>query len=62
MNTPQDPIQRRIRADLLDRAVALGEELMRLADDLGLAVASLHVCQGVEMMRDEADRLSDPAP
>lgn len=44
---------------MLLRAVALGEELMRLADDLDLAVAGLHVCQGVEMMRDEADRLID---
>jgi hypothetical protein len=54
-----DPAARRIRADLLLRAVALGEELMRLADDLDLAVAGLHICQGVEMMRDEADRLID---
>lgn len=54
-----DPAARRIRAELLLRAVALGEELMRLADDLDLSVASLHVCQGVEMMREEADRLTD---
>ncbi|GAA0677285.1 hypothetical protein GCM10009102_32420 [Sphingomonas insulae] len=54
-----DPATRRIRAELLLRAVALGEELMRLADDLDLAVAGLHVCQGVEIMREEADRLID---
>lgn len=60
MTTPDDnPASRRIRADLLLRAVALGEDLMRLADDLDLSVAGLHICQGVEMMRDEADRLID---
>ena len=60
MITPEDsPNARTIRAELLLRAVALGEELMRLADDLDLAVAGLHVCQGVEMMREEAERLSD---
>jgi hypothetical protein len=60
MNTPEDSRQRRIRGELLHRAVALGEELMRLADDLDMAVAGLHFCQGVEMMRDEAERLIGP--
>ncbi|MCU6454783.1 hypothetical protein LPN01_11915 [Sphingomonas sp. A2-49] len=59
MDTPEDPTQRRIRGELLHRAVALGEELMRLSDDLGLSVAGLHICQGIELMRDEADRLLD---
>lgn len=54
----EDPNQRRIRGELLHRAVALGEELMRLSDDLNLAVAGLHICQGVEMMREEAERLA----
>lgn len=58
MDRPEDTSQRRIRGELLHRAVALGEELMRLADDLNLAVAGLHICQGVEMMRDEAERLT----
>ncbi|EZP57333.1 MULTISPECIES: hypothetical protein [Sphingomonas] len=57
MSTNQDPIPPRIRAELLQRAIGLGEELIRLSDDLGLTVAGLHVCQGVEMMREEADRL-----
>ncbi|MCP3735230.1 hypothetical protein M9979_10150 [Sphingomonas sp. RP10(2022)] len=60
MDTPQDPTERRIRGELLHRAVALGEELMRLADDLDLAVAGLHICQGVETMREEAERLVGP--
>lgn len=59
MTSHDDPIQRRIRGELLARAVALGEELMRLADDLGESVAGLHICQGVEMMRDAAERLDD---
>lgn len=54
---PDDPRQLRIRGELLHRAVALGDELIRLADDLGLAVAGLHVCQGVEIMREEAERV-----
>lgn len=61
MDTPDDPIERRIRGELLLRAVALGEELMRLSDDLKLAVAGLHICQGVEMMREEAERIAGPA-
>lgn len=60
MTRSEDPTQARIRGELLHRAVALGEELMRLADDLGLSVAGLHICQGVEMMRDEAERLDGP--
>ena len=60
MMTPEDQKQRRIRGELLHRAVALGEELMRLADDLDMTVAGLHVCQGVEMMREEAERLVGP--
>lgn len=60
MDTPDDPMTRQIRGELLHRAVALGEELMRLSDDLGLAVAGLHICQGIEMMRDEAERLLAP--
>ncbi|WP_245640852.1 hypothetical protein [Sphingomonas taxi] len=51
----------RIRGELLHRAIGLGEELMRLSDDLGHTVASLHICQGVEMMREEAERLLGPA-
>lgn len=62
MNMPGNPIDSRIRSELLLRAVALGEELIRLSDDLGLAVAGLHICQGVEMMREEAERLSEPRP
>jgi len=60
MSQPDDPTRRAIRGELLHRAVALGEELMRLADDLDLPVAGLHICQGVEMMRDEAERLTGP--
>ena len=56
MDIPDDPRSRRKRAESLLRAVALGEELMRLTDELGLTVAGLHVCQGVEMLREEADR------
>ncbi|USU04734.1 hypothetical protein NF700_15070 [Sphingomonadaceae bacterium OTU29MARTA1] len=59
MSIPEDPTERRIRGELLHRAVALGEELIRLSDDLDLAVAGLHICQGVEMMREEAERLTD---
>ena len=60
MDMPDDDATaRRIRAEALLRAIALGEELMRLADDLDLAVAGLHVCQGVEMMREEIERLAD---
>lgn len=58
MTTRDDSAQARIRGELLLRAVALGEELMRLADDLDFSVAGLHICQGVEMMRDEAERLA----
>jgi hypothetical protein len=57
MSTTQDPLPPRIRGELLHRAIGLGEELIRLSDDLGLAVAGLHICQGVEVMREEADRL-----
>ena len=60
MDMPEDPNARRIRGELLHRAVALGEELMRLADDLDLTVAGLHICQGVETMREEAERLVGP--
>lgn len=49
--------EKRIRAELLSRAVAMGEELMRLADDLGYSIAGNHISQGVEMMRDEAELL-----
>lgn len=58
MDSPPDQTEARIRGELLHRAVALGEELMRLADDLDFTVAGLHICQGVEMMRDEAERLA----
>lgn len=61
METPEDATHRQIRGDLLLRAVALGEELMRLSDDLQMPVAGLHICQGVEMLRDEAERLVGPA-
>jgi hypothetical protein len=57
MSTTQDSLPPRIRGELLHRAIGLGEELIRLSDDLGLAVAGLHICQGVEVMREEADRL-----
>ncbi|NYD90817.1 hypothetical protein [Sphingomonas melonis] len=57
MSTTQDSLPPRIRGELLYRAIGLGEELIRLSDDLGLAVAGLHICQGVEVMREEADRL-----
>ena len=60
MTRPHDPTEPRIRGELLHRAVALGEELVRLADDLGLSVAGLHICQGVEMMREEAEWLDGP--
>lgn len=40
-----------IRRELLHRAIALGDELVRLADDLGEPVAGNHICQGIEMMR-----------
>ncbi len=60
MDSREDATHRRIRGELLHRAVALGEELMRLSDDLDMAVAGLHICQGVEMLRDEAERLIGP--
>lgn len=44
-----------IRAELMRRAVALGEELIRLADDLGHPVAGNHICLGVELMRARAE-------
>ena len=62
MDTPDDPTMAQIRGELLHRAVAVGEELMRLADDLDFTVAGLHICQGVELMREEAERLAGPLP
>ena len=47
-------IEDQVRSELVRRAVALGEELIRLADDLGHPVAATHICQGVEMMRRHA--------
>lgn len=47
-------VEEQIRLELLRRAVALGEELVRLADDLGYAIAGNHICHGVEMMRAHA--------
>jgi hypothetical protein len=61
MSKIENPMPPRIRGELLHRAIGLGEELMRLSDDLGYTVASLHICQGVEMMREEAERLLGPA-
>jgi len=61
MSSHHDPMPPRIRGELLHRAIGLGEELIRLTDDLGFTVAGLHICQGVEMMREEADRLLGPA-
>lgn len=60
METPEDATHRQIRGELLHRAVALGQELIRLADDLDLAIAGLHICQGIELMREEAERLTGP--
>ena len=48
-------VEDQIRVELMRRAVALGEELIRLADDLGLSIAGNHICQGVEMMRAQAE-------
>jgi hypothetical protein len=48
-------VEDQIRIELMRRAVALGEELIRLADDLGLSIAGNHICQGVEMMRAHAE-------
>ena len=48
-------VEDQIRIELMRRAVALGEELIRLADDLGLSIAGIHICQGVEMMRAHAE-------
>lgn len=49
------------RIELLRRAIALGEELVKLADDLGHGLAGTHLCQGVELMRAEIERY-DAAP
>jgi hypothetical protein len=48
-------VEDEIRVELMRRAVALGEELVRLADDLGHAIAGNHISQGVEMMRARAE-------
>ena len=48
-------VEDQIRIELMRRAVALGEELVRLADDLGHSIAGNHICQGVEMMRAHAE-------
>lgn len=48
-------VEDEIRVELMRRAVALGEELIRLADDLGHPIAGNHICQGVEMMRAQAE-------
>ncbi|WP_203310172.1 MULTISPECIES: hypothetical protein [Sphingomonas] len=58
MQQPDDAMQRQIRGELLLRAIALGDELVRLADDLGQSVAATHIFQGLEMMRDEVERLT----
>ena len=42
-----------IRLELIRRAIALGEELLRLADDLGHPIAGNHICQGIELMRED---------
>lgn len=57
MSKIENPMPPRIRGELLHRAIGLGEELIRLSDDLGHTVAGLHICQGVEMMREEAEWL-----
>lgn len=48
-------VEDKIRLELMRRAVALGEELIRLADDLGHPIAGNHICQGVELMRAHAE-------
>lgn len=53
-------VEDQIRIELMRRAVALGEELVRLADDLGLSIAGNHICQGVEMMRAQAEAAGAP--
>lgn len=58
MAEPDDALHRQIRGELLARAIALGDELVRLADDLGQSIAATHICQGLEMMRDEVGRLT----
>lgn len=45
-----------IRREILCRAVALGDELVRLTDDLGMTLAATHICQGVEMMREAVEQ------
>lgn len=49
-------VDEEVRLELMRRAVALGEELVRLADDLGYSIAGNHICQGVEMMRDQVEQ------
>ncbi|HVF92930.1 MAG TPA: hypothetical protein VM900_01305 [Sphingomonas sp.] len=49
-------VEDQIRVELMRRAVALGDELVRLADDLGQPVAGNHICQGVELMRAYAEQ------
>lgn len=48
----------RTRGEMLHHAVALGEELLRLADDLGQPIAAIHICEGVEILRVEAHRIA----
>jgi hypothetical protein len=40
----------------LRRAIALGEELIRISDDAGQSLASVHIHTGVEMLRAHVER------
>jgi hypothetical protein len=43
--------------ETLNRAIAMGEELIRLSDAVGQSLASVHIHTGVEILRAHAERL-----
>jgi hypothetical protein len=42
--------------ELLHRAIAIGEELIRISDAAGQSLASVHIHTGVEMLRAHVER------
>lgn len=54
--TGTTPTSDRDRIELLRRAIALGDELLRLTDDLGQLSAGNHISHGVEIMRADLER------
>lgn len=52
---PQNGNNEALRRELMARAVALGDELVGLTDELGETLAGTYVSQGLEMLRDQLD-------